>query len=150
MARQQSQLLLGLRFSVVAIALVKLQQLTRQNATQQRTVACLRAQLADLGPAARDVNACGVPDDVAPSKEACAGTDDAASATDSKLLEGRKARQPMEPHRRTLSLLVLVRELLLALTEGGARDADEVDTAETVTRQRAHALDLSTQRDTQQ
>ena len=40
----------------------------------------------------------------------------------------------MEPHRRTLSLLVLVRELLLALTEGGARDADEVDTAETVTR----------------
>ena len=82
MARQQqSQLLLGLRFAVVAIALLKLQQLTRQNATQLRTVACLRAQLADLGPA-RDVNACGVPDDIAPSKEACAGTDDAATATD--------------------------------------------------------------------
>ena len=73
--------LLGLRFLVIAIALLKLQQLTRQNATQLRTVACLRAQLADLGPA-RDVNACGVPDDVAPSKEACAGTDDAAIATE--------------------------------------------------------------------
>ena len=83
MARQQqSQLLLGLRFAVVAIALLKLQQLTRQNATQLRTVACLRAQLADLGPATRDVNACGVPDDIAPSKEACAGTEDAATATE--------------------------------------------------------------------
>jgi hypothetical protein len=82
MARQQSQLLLGLRFAVVAIALLKLQQLTRQNATQLRTVACLRAQLADLGPATRDLNACGVPDDISPSKEACAGTDAAAIATE--------------------------------------------------------------------
>ena len=56
-----------------------------------------------------------------PSRSAAADT---ATGTASKLLEGRKARQPMEPHRRTLSLLVLVRELLLALTEGGARDAD--------------------------
>ena len=79
-----SRALLGLRFAVVAIALLRLQQLTRQNAAQGRTVACLRAQLADsakLGPA-RDVNACGVPDDVVPSKEACAGTDDAATATE--------------------------------------------------------------------
>ena len=81
-----SRALLGLRFLVVAVGLLKLQQLTRQNAAQGRTVACLRAQLADsakLG-AARDVNACGVPDDatVAPSKEACAGTDDAATATE--------------------------------------------------------------------
>ena len=86
MARQQqSQLLLGLRFAVVAIALLKLQQLTRQNAAQGRTVACLRAQLADsakLGAGTRDINACGVPDDIAPSKEACAGTDDAATATE--------------------------------------------------------------------
>ena len=59
--------LLGLRFLVMAIALLKLQQLTRQNAAQGRTVACLRAQLADsakLGAGTRDVNACGVPDDV--------------------------------------------------------------------------------------
>ena len=76
-----SRALLGLRFLVVAMGLLKLQQLTRQNAAQGRTVACLRAQLADLGPA-RDVNACGVPDDVAPSKEACAGTDDAVTTDD--------------------------------------------------------------------
>ena len=84
-----SRALLGLRFAVVAIALLKLQQLTRQNAAQGRTVACLRAQLADsakLG-ASRDIKACGVPDDVtvAPTPEACAGTDaavDAAVTTD--------------------------------------------------------------------
>ena len=52
-------------------------------------MACLRAQLADsakLG-ASRDIKACGVPDDVtvAPTPEACAGTDpavDAAVTTD--------------------------------------------------------------------
>ena len=79
-----SRALLGLRFLVLAAGLLKLQQLTRQNAAQGRTVACLRAQLADsakLG-AARDVNACGVPDDVtvAPTPEACAGTDAAVDS----------------------------------------------------------------------
>lgn len=87
---QQSQLLLALRFAVVAVALLKVQQLTRQNALQGRTVSCLRAQLNDYatrGPAtaqevARHVQACGVSDDVAPSKESCAGTDAAAPAAE--------------------------------------------------------------------
>ena len=88
MARQQqSQLLLGLRFAVVAIALLKLQQLTRQNATQLRTVACLRAQLADLGPA-RDVNASSV-SSAASSVPAQASFDGATSSGTPQALMSR-------------------------------------------------------------
>lgn len=82
---------MALRFAVVAVALLKVQQLTRQNALQRRTVSCLRAQLNDYaarGPAtaqevARHVQACGVSDDdVAPSRESCASTDAAAPAAE--------------------------------------------------------------------
>ena len=100
---QQSQLLLALRFAVVAVALLKVQQLTRQNALQGRTVSCLRAQLNDYatrGPAtaqevARHVQACGVSDDVAPSKESCAGTDAAAPAAEDDKAEAFTAPRLM-------------------------------------------------------
>jgi hypothetical protein len=84
--RPGGRLLLGLRFAVVAAALLKLALLYAQNDRLTRSVTCLRAQLHDYaksGPAT-DLKACGVSDaiDAAPSKEACAAGTDAATAED--------------------------------------------------------------------
>ena len=81
--RLGGRLLLGLRFAVVAAALLKLALLYAQNDRLTRSVTCLRAQLHDYtksGPAT-DLKACGVSDaiDAAPSKEACAAGTDAGS-----------------------------------------------------------------------
>ena len=85
-SRPGGRLLLGLRFAVVAAALLKLALLYAQNDRLTRSVTCLRAQLHDYaksGPAT-DLKACGVSDaiDAAPSKEACAAGTDAATAED--------------------------------------------------------------------
>ena len=85
-SRPRGRLLLGLRFAVVAAALLKLALLYAQNDRLTRSVTCLRAQLHDYAKSgqATDLKACGVSDaiDAAPSKEACAAGTDAATATE--------------------------------------------------------------------
>ena len=90
--RPGGRLLLGLRFAVVAAALLKLALLYAQNDRLTRSVTCLRAQLHDYaksGPAT-DLKACGVSDaiDAAPSKEACAAGTDAAQEFQDQSLSG--------------------------------------------------------------